>query len=143
MAKISNKEVYPEDYNVTLEDYLIGTDSANKKVLQTKTFSVKSLTEVIKKEVEIDFEVPKKTSDLINDGENGVDKFATAKDIAGKTYQFSNLSEVVIPHNLGRYVEPTVIIGTEKILTTIHYEEDLNIIIVKFGKPQTGIVLIK
>ncbi|WP_413512214.1 hypothetical protein [Myroides odoratus] len=143
MAKISNKEVYPEDHNVTLEDYLIGTDSADKNVLQTKTFSVKSLSEVIKQEVEVDFEIPKSTSDLINDGENGVDKFATVKDVGGKTYQFSNLSEVVIPHNLGRYVDPTVIIGTEKVLADIHYEEDLNTIIVKFGRPQTGIVLIR
>ncbi len=141
MAKISNKEVYPEDHNVTIEDYLIGTDSANKKVLQTKTYPVKGLVEIISQEVGKD--IPRRTSELINDGENGVDKFATKKDIVGKTYQFSNLSEVVIPHNLGRYVEITVIIGTEEVLTDKHYEEDLNTIIVKFGKPQTGIVLIK
>lgn len=142
MAKISNKDVYPEDYNVTIEDYLIGTDAANKKVLQTKTFSVKSLSEVIKQEVEIDFEIPRKTSDLINDGENGVDKFATMKDVSGKVYQFSEMSTVPITHNYNRYVKVEVIIGTERALADIHYEDDLNTIIVSFKKPQTGIVLI-
>lgn len=143
MAKISNKEVYPEDYNITLEDYLIGTDSANKKVLQTKTYSVKGLVEVVKKEVDAGLEIPKRTSDLINDGANGIDKFATVKDIQGKTYQFSAMEIVPITHGFGRYVDVTVIIGTEKVLADVHYEDDLNTIIVKFKKPQTGIVLIK
>lgn len=141
MAKISNKEVYPEDYNVSIEDYLIGTDSANKKVLQTKTYPVKSLIELAKKE--LDISIPKRTSDLVNDGENGVDKFVTKKDVIGKTYQFSNMDMVPITHGLGRYVDVTVVIGTELALADVKYETDLNTIIVKFSKPQTGVVYLK
>jgi hypothetical protein len=141
MAKINNQEVYPEDHNVSLEDYLIGTDSSNKKVLQTKTYPVKSLIELAKKELSLN--IPKRTSDLVNDGENGVDKFVTKRDVDGKAYQFSNMDEVKITHGLSKYVSVTVIIGTEKALADVKYEDDLNTIIVSFKKPQTGIVLVK
>lgn len=40
MAKISNKTIYPQDENVTMEDYLIGTNANNFN--RTQTYSVQS-----------------------------------------------------------------------------------------------------
>ena len=44
MAKISNTTVYPNQSPVQLSDYLIGTDASN---LETKTFTVQALADVI------------------------------------------------------------------------------------------------
>lgn len=141
MAKISNKEVYVEDHNVTIDDYLIGTDSANPKKLQTKTFPVKGLVEIVSQEIGV--KIPYLTSQLINDGEDGENKFITKKDTEARVFQFSNLKDVHIVHDEGRYVNVTVIIGTQKVLADIDYMEDLNSIIVSHGRPETGVILIE
>lgn len=139
MAKISNKIVYPEDRKVTVKDYLIGTDSEDR--LRTKTYPLQSVVELISDE--ITDSMPKRTSDLINDGEDGINRFISEKDLKGRTYQFSNIDIIHITHNLNRYVDVTVIIGTEKVLADVDYIEDLKSIIIRLSKPETGIILLK
>lgn len=87
--------------------------------------------------------IPKKTSQLINDGENGLDKFITEIDLGGKTFQFSNMSVIPVTHGMGRYVDVSVILGTELVLADVFFETDLNTIVVKLKKPETGVILIK
>jgi len=45
MAKILNKTIYPSDYDISAEDYLIGTDGNNNK--RTKTYPVSALKSFI------------------------------------------------------------------------------------------------
>ncbi|WP_430611464.1 hypothetical protein [Flavobacterium sp. JP2137] len=141
MAKISNQEAYPEDKNISLEDYLIGTDSQDRN--RTKTYPLKSVVQVVQDEIETNLEVPKRTSDLINDGNGSGSPFATINDVRGKVYQFSNLREVTIIHGQGRIVSADVIIGTQEVLAAKEHSVDLNSITIKFSKQETGFVLIK
>lgn len=87
--------------------------------------------------------IPKKTSDLINDGENGVDKFITASQVETKVFPFNNTDLVVCNHGYGRYVDAEVIIGVQKVLADIEYMTDLNTIVVKMTSLETGIVIVK
>ena len=139
MAKISNQQVYPEDKRVSIDDYLIGTDKEDR--LRTKTYPMKSVVELVSEEIKDN--IPRKTSELINDGEDGINPFVSQKDLNGKVYQFSNLSEIHIIHGLKRYVYPEVIINSERVITDVEYMDDLDSILIRLGKPETGIVILK
>ncbi|MCP1996669.1 hypothetical protein [Flavobacterium sp. HSC-61S13] len=142
MAKISNQEAYPEDKQVALEDYLIGTDSQDRK--RTKTYPLSSVVEVIQDAIEENLEMPKNTSDLVNDG-NGTEAgpFATIEDARGKTYQFSNLKEVIVVHGKGVIVDVVVVVGVQQVFTSVEHSPDLNNVTVRFSKQETGFILIK
>lgn len=105
---------------------------------------VNSIIKEVVKEInnEID-KIPTHTSQLINDGENGLGKYLTSVDYQIKEYPFNNSKSVVIRHNLGRYVDVDVIIGLEKVIADIEYVQGHNTVVVKFSKEETGVIIIR
>lgn len=57
-------------------------------------------------------------------------------------HYFANETIITINHNLGKYVNVIVLIGTEKVIADIEYTPDMNSIIVRFERLETGLIII-
>lgn len=57
-------------------------------------------------------------------------------------HHFSHKQEVKIQHNLLKYPRVDVMIGTDIVLADTEHSPDMNSVTVRFGSPQTGIVVI-
>lgn len=96
-----------------------------------------------------------RTSQLINDGENGnskyielVDLSELVSDIVGEIsepryYNFSDKVEVTIHHDLGKIPNVTILIGEEEIFADIYHTPDLNSLVVTFSTSQTGVIVVQ
>lgn len=157
MARVSNTDKYPKDEEIKKEDYVIGTESKTGK---TRNFTIgeiidqstQEIGEYVKRivfkgeklpNVGGEVNLPNRTSQFINDGEDGVDKFATKKDVERQTYQFSNLKEVYIYHGLGKIVSVDVIIDSELVIADVEYFSDFNSVTIRLSKEETGLITIK
>lgn len=78
MGRISNKDKYPQDVTLSLEDYLVGTDSITG---DTKTFTIATLLGILSGDVSI----------------NVIDNYAT---LEGRTITFFDGQTVTIPELL-------------------------------------------
>lgn len=125
MAKISNKEAYVEQVEVNKKDYLIGTDYYDFK--RTKTFPISKLAPIL-------------LETLVDEG---LLEGAIIAELQPQYHHFANETVVTINHGLGKIPRVDVQIGVEIVLANVEHSEDRNTVIIRFTKPQSGVVTIQ